>query len=90
MKIVEQTLNGTHEETQRLMSEYVEGDLRGLRRWRVARHLARCEPCRALYRAFLSALDNLRALRGAEPAAKPEIADAVVERIREDEGDGRG
>lgn len=90
MKIVEQALNGTHDETQRLLSDYVEGDLRGFRRWRVGRHLARCEPCRALYRAFLSALENLRALRGGEPVAKPEIADSVVERIREDEGDGRG
>jgi predicted anti-sigma-YlaC factor YlaD len=90
VRIVDQALNGTHEETQRLMSDYVEGDLRGYRRWRVARHLARCEPCRALYRALLSALGNLRALRGAEPPAKPEIADSVVERIRDDERDEPG
>jgi predicted anti-sigma-YlaC factor YlaD len=80
-------VHGSHEETQRLMSEHAEGELRGYTRWRVSRHLARCELCRALYRSFLDALTGLRALGRREPAAKPAIADAVVTRIREgDEG----
>lgn len=76
-------LEASHEETQRLMSAHAEGELRGFRLWRVARHLARCEICRALYRSFIAALENLRVLGRSEPPAKPELADRVVERIRE-------
>lgn len=78
-------LHGSHEETQRLMSEHAEGELRGYARWRVSRHLAKCEMCRGLYRNFLSAVDGLRTLGRREPPAKPEIADSVVARISESE-----
>ncbi len=83
-------LYGSHEETQRLMSEHAEGELRGFTRWRVSRHLAKCEMCRALYRSFLDALEGLRALRRREPPANPEIADSVIARIRESEGEPGG
>lgn len=79
-------LHGSHEETQRLMSEHAEGELRGYTRWRVARHLMKCDMCRALYRSFLDALHGLRALGRQETPPKPEIADSVVARIRESEG----
>ena len=82
-------LHGSHEETQRLMSEHAEGELRGYTRWRVSRHLMKCEMCRALYRSFLDALRGLRALGGQEPPPKPEIAESVIARIRESE-DRRG
>ena len=72
------------------MSEHAEGTLRGYTRWRVARHLAKCEMCRALYRSFLDALEALRALGRQEPPAKPEIADSIVARIRESEGEAGG
>ncbi len=78
-------LYGSHEETQRLMSEHAEGELRGYTRWRVARHLAHCKMCRALYRNFLATLDGLRTLGRREPPPSPEIADSVVRRIRESE-----
>jgi predicted anti-sigma-YlaC factor YlaD len=80
-------LHGSHEETQRLMSEHAEGELRGYTRWRVSRHLMKCDMCRALFRSFLDALRGLRALGGQEPPPKPEIADSVVARIRESEGE---
>jgi predicted anti-sigma-YlaC factor YlaD len=80
-------LHGSHEETQRLMSAHAEGELRGYTRWRVARHLVKCEMCRALYRSFLEALDGLRKLGHDEPPPKPEIADSVRDRIRESEGE---
>lgn len=83
-------LHGSHEETQRLMSEHADGELRGYRRWRVSRHLAKCEMCRALYRSFLEALDALRTLGRDEPPPKPEIADSVIARIRESEGEPGG
>ncbi len=78
---IETALNGSHEETQELMSAYAEGELRGLRRWRVGRHLARCEICKSIYRGFLATLYGLRNLR-AEPAEDPDLADSVVDRIR--------
>ncbi len=81
---IETAINGSHEETQEFMSAYAEGELRGLRRWRVGRHLARCEICKSVYRGFLAALDGLHALR-TDPPAKPRLADSVVERIRRGE-----
>jgi predicted anti-sigma-YlaC factor YlaD len=80
-------LHGSHEETQRLMSAHAEGELRGYTRWRVTRHLIKCDMCRALYRSFLEALDALRKLGRDEPPPKPEIADSVIARIRESEGE---
>jgi anti-sigma factor ChrR (cupin superfamily) len=82
-------LHGSHEETQRLMSEHAEGELRGYTRWRVARHLVKCERCGALWRSFLAALGHLRQLGQSGPEARPEIADSVLARIRESE-DKRG
>ncbi|MBA2536526.1 MAG: hypothetical protein H0V20_03720 [Actinobacteria bacterium] len=86
MRLLTHLLNGSHEETARSMSDYAEGDLRGYRRFRVARHLARCEMCQAAFRAFLATLSSLAALGRREPDPKPELVDAVVERIRA-EGD---
>ena len=80
--MLEYVLNGSHEETGRLMSAYAERELRGPARWRVARHLARCEGCRAAFRALLATIEHMRALARSEPAAKPELAEAVLERIR--------
>jgi anti-sigma factor RsiW len=69
-------------ETGEQMSDYVEGELRGLARLRVARHLARCERCQAVYRSLLKTLEALRGLGSIEPPAQPALADAVVDRIR--------
>lgn len=83
--MIDYLLHGSHDETQRLMSAYAEGELRGYKGWRVSRHLAHCVMCRALYRSFLAALDDLRTLGRREPPARPEIADSVLRRIRESE-----
>jgi predicted anti-sigma-YlaC factor YlaD len=77
-------LSASHDEAMSLMSAYAEGELSGWRRWRVARHLAECDACRSLFRSVLAALDALRVLGRSEPLARPDIADAVVERIRRD------
>ncbi len=82
---IEFLLHGSHDETQRSMSAYADGELRGYKRWRVSRHLARCDVCRSFYRSLLATLRSLRELRGGEPEPKPEIVDSVVERIRDDE-----
>ena len=83
-------INGSHGETARHMSAYAEGELTGYRRWRVSRHLARCEMCQALYRSLLAALDSLRGLGREEPPADPEFPTRVIERLREDDREEPG
>jgi hypothetical protein len=81
-------INGSCGETAGSMSAYAEGELTGYRRWRVARHLARCEKCQALYRSLLSTLESLRGLGRENPPAEPDFPSRVVERLRRESGDG--
>jgi anti-sigma factor RsiW len=83
-------INGSHGETARHMSAYAEGELTGYRRWRVSRHLARCEMCQALYRSFHATLDSLRGLAREEPPADPSFPARVIERLRKDDRDDAG
>ncbi len=80
--MVPNPFTASHEETGESLSELVEGDLKGWRRWRVVRHLARCEHCQAVYRSLLRTLDALREVGNVEPEPQPAVADAVIERIR--------
>jgi predicted anti-sigma-YlaC factor YlaD len=70
----------SHEETRRLLSSYAEGELRGLKRWRVSRHLARCEPCRSVYRSLLETLATLRRLGQPDLVDRPQLTADVLER----------
>jgi hypothetical protein len=83
-------INGSHGETARHMSAYAEGELTGYRRWRVSRHLARCEMCQALYRSLLATLDSLRGLGREEPPADPELSARVIERLRNEDRETPG
>ena len=83
-------INGSHGETARSLSEFADGDLKGYRRWRVARHLARCEKCQALYKSFLATVEGLRSLGREEPPADPGFADRVLDRVREGDEDREG
>jgi predicted anti-sigma-YlaC factor YlaD len=70
------------EETRTRLSEHLEGELSGWRRFRVLRHLARCEGCQAVLRSLATAVEHLQAL-GREPTPSfPSTADAVIGRIR--------
>jgi len=80
--VIGNPLQASCAETARHLSDYADGELRGIRRFRVARHLAACEHCQALFRALLATIESLRGLGRSEPPARPELADAVVERIR--------
>ena len=80
---------GSHDETAQYLSEHVEGELRGLRRWRILRHLARCQPCSAALHSLVRTLEGLRALGRTELEPKPSVAEAVVVRIRSERGSGR-
>jgi anti-sigma factor RsiW len=64
------------------MSAFAEEELTGYRRWRVARHLARCEKCAALYRAFLSTLESLRGLGREEPEPDHDLPGRILERLQ--------
>jgi anti-sigma factor RsiW len=76
-------LNGSHAETARHMSAFAEGELRGYRGWRVARHLARCAKCQALYRSFLATLASLREIGRHDPPPDEEFVARVTERLAE-------
>jgi anti-sigma factor RsiW len=83
-------VNGSHGETAARMSAYAEGELTGYRRWRVSRHLARCEMCKALYHTLLATLDSLRGLAPEEPPVEPDFPARVIERLREGQRDDAG
>jgi predicted anti-sigma-YlaC factor YlaD len=74
---------GTCHETGEHLSEHLEGELRGLRRLRVVRHLERCELCRAVLQSLIRMLDELRSLAQPEASVVPSVVPAVVSRIRE-------
>jgi predicted anti-sigma-YlaC factor YlaD len=76
--------NGSCHETGEHLSEHLDGELRGLRRLRVTRHLARCELCRAVLRSLTRTLEELRSLGRVEPPPSPSVAPAVIARIREE------
>ena len=82
LEMIRNPFIASHEETGESLSDLVEGELTGWRRWRIVRHLARCEHCQAVYRSLLRTLDALRELGSAEPEPQPVLADAILERIR--------
>jgi predicted anti-sigma-YlaC factor YlaD len=75
---------GSCEETQEQLSDRLEGDLRGLRRLRVAAHLSRCDRCRAVMRSLSRTVEQVRLLGRGDylPPPGPSVTDDVVERIR--------
>ncbi len=81
-------LVGSCAETREQLSERMEGELPGLRRLRVAAHLAGCEACRALLRSLTRTVEQVRTLGQADFAPPPDgsVADDVVERIRHEHG----
>lgn len=85
MRTIRFLLRGSCEETSEQLSDRLEGELRGLRAWRVAHHLADCEHCQAALASLKRVVEQLRALGRVEPPSSPETADAVVERIRGEE-----
>ncbi len=69
--MIDRLWNGSCEETEKHLSEHLDGELRGLRRWRVLRHLARCELCRAVFLSLTRTVERLRALGRVDPPPKP-------------------
>ncbi len=77
-------LVGSCEETGEQLSDRMEGELRGLRRLRVAAHLSRCDRCRAVLRSLTRTVDQVRTLGQVDfmPPPAGSVTDDVVERIR--------
>jgi predicted anti-sigma-YlaC factor YlaD len=84
MTVLAGVLYGSCAETREYLSAHLEGELRGFRRFRVLGHLARCERCRAVLASLARTIDELRAL-GRDDADVGSVADAVVDRIRQEE-----
>ena len=79
---------GSCHQTALRMSAHAEGELRGVRRWRVSGHLARCERCRSIFETLLATIELLRSAGRLEPSPRPQLADRVVARIRREGGPG--
>jgi anti-sigma factor RsiW len=79
-------LVGSCEETEPRLSAHLEGELRGLSRWRVRIHLWRCDRCQAVLASLVRTVEQIReAARPAfTPVAGPSVADEVIDRIRRD------
>jgi predicted anti-sigma-YlaC factor YlaD len=84
MTVIARVLYGSCAETRGHLSEHLEGELRGFRRFRVLGHLARCERCRAVLASLARTVEQLRTLARDEPEVGS-VADAVVDRIRQEE-----
>jgi predicted anti-sigma-YlaC factor YlaD len=65
-----------------LLSDRLEGELCGLRRVRVSRHLARCARCRTTLASLARLVRTLRTLGRAEPLARHSVSEQVFARIR--------
>jgi anti-sigma factor RsiW len=74
-------LSASCDQTALLLSEYVDGELGHLHRWRVEAHLAACAACGGVYRALMQTVETLRALGSCEPEAQPGLVKAVRRRI---------
>lgn len=81
MNRILRALSASCDGTARLLSEYADGELRGLRRLRVEAHLAACAGCRTVYSSLVATLEALRTLGQVEPEPQPLLAEAVRKRI---------
>jgi anti-sigma factor RsiW len=68
-------------ETAARMSDHLDGELTGIRRRRIAAHLARCEECSAVLASLSRTVDSLRRLGRSEVPGISTV-DAVLARIR--------
>lgn len=72
-------------ETARRLSAHADGTLGGIHRRRVERHLAVCPGCRRMFERLMRGLAALRDLRGDPPPITPSIAEAVRQRIGDED-----
>jgi predicted anti-sigma-YlaC factor YlaD len=63
------------------LSDYLDGEIGGLRLFRISRHLAECEHCPGVLRSLARAVEQLRALGRPHDPPPPSIVDAVLGRV---------
>lgn len=68
--------------TAAALSDRLECELRGLRRVRVSRHLARCPRCRTTLASLARLVRTLRTHGRGEPRARHSVPEQVLARIR--------
>lgn len=75
------------EETRDRLSDQLEGELVGLRAWRVARHLGHCMRCSAMLRSLGRTVEHLHALARTDMAPPPAatVVDSVLQQIAHNE-----
>lgn len=86
MTVITRWWQGDCDETEEHLSDHLEGEVRALRRGRIARHLARCALCRAAFESLRRTVDELRRLGRAQLLPAPQLTDAVIERIQYEHG----
>jgi predicted anti-sigma-YlaC factor YlaD len=69
--------------TAEALSDRLEGELGGMRRLRIGRHLARCARCRAMLALLARLVSTLRAVRAIEARPCASLVEDAVARIRE-------
>jgi predicted anti-sigma-YlaC factor YlaD len=73
--------------TSEALSDRLDGELRGLRRVRVARHLARCGRCRETLESLGRLVHMLRELRSVEPTEGRSVTGDVIDGLRSELND---
>ncbi|MFQ5425552.1 MAG: anti-sigma factor family protein [Gaiellales bacterium] len=83
MNLLRRMLTGSHDSTQDHMSAHLDGELRGVSRWRFARHLAWCRGCQAVLDSLQATVAGLRSIGTDDDGMEPDadVADAVRGRI---------
>jgi anti-sigma factor RsiW len=69
--------------TSEALSDRLDGELRGWRRLRVGRHLARCRRCGATLVSLTRLVSTLRSLRDVEADIGGSLVEDVLARIQE-------
>lgn len=80
-------LQASCETTGDALSDRVDDELHGLRKIRVARHLARCGRCRETLESLGRLLHVLRELRTLDSPAGRSVRDDVIDRLHSESND---
>jgi len=80
---------GSCEATEEQLSERLDGELHGLRRFSVTRHLLACPRCRAVLASLARTVEKLRDLGPGETPPSPALVEAVVRRLHSEQERGR-
>lgn len=78
----------TCDELRRELSAFLDGELSAEKAVRLARHLERCDECRARYESEKAAVKRLKAVR--EPPVPPELRRRIIQELLDEDRRDRG